>query len=143
VNLHEPDELLGIWHRRQLDADIPRVRPVAHQAIDTGARVIGISESVSLSSAWALCWMDGSLLREAQSARERRIRIIGTLVKDATAAPGREPPTFFPVFDARETSAAIGPALRELWERYPHLVSNTWFLHDRDTGLIGARRLGA
>lgn len=148
----EGDEVLGIWLRRELDADLPVWLSLG--AIGACARLEGkcgeaplarglteeaggIRESFSLSGLWSLCWMDGPCLREAQSARQRRNRILDALVKDAAMEPG----AFLPIFDATETSDAVEAMLKELRAQHPELISATWFIGDRDRGrgLIGSR----
>ena len=155
----ETDEVLGIWLRRELDADLPawlwfdrkvgagvRVDSLAGEtASRLGPReaAVGILESFSLSGLWTLCWIDGTLLREAQSSAERRRGILDAVWSTASASQSPcEPRTFFPVFTARDASDSIGATMRELQDHYPKLVGGTWFVDDREREIVYANGAG-
>ena len=155
----ETDEVLGIWLRRELDADLPAWRWFDRE-VGAGVRVdslpgetaaglgpreaaVGILESFSLSGLWTLCWIDGTLLREAQSSAERRRGILDAVLSTASASQSPcEPGTFFPVFGAVDASDSIDATMRELQEHYPKLIGGTWFIDDRDRGLVSAKGVG-
>ena len=156
----ETDEVLGIWLRRELDADLPAwlwfdrelgagVRVDSLPAGEAASRLspreaaVGILESFSLSGLWTLCWIDGTLLREAPSSAERRRRILDAVLSTAAASQSPcEPGTFFPVFGASDGSDSIDATMRELQEHYPKLIGGTWFIDDRDRGLVSAKGAG-
>ena len=144
----EGDEVLGIWARRELELNLPVWLSVDR---DLGARVqlegrsgnggatrgldeaaVGIRESFSLSGRWSLCWIDGTLLREAASAKERRTRILDALMTDVEPQEG----AFFPVFEAAKTSNAVAGVLKELRARYPNLIAPIWFFDDPQRGIV-------
>ena len=152
----ETDEVLGIWLRRELDADLPawlwfdrelgagvRVDSLPGEtASQLGPREagVGILESFSLSGLCTLCWIDGTLLREAPSSAERRRRILDAVLSTAAASQSPcEPGTFFPVLGASDGSDSIDATMRELQEHYPKLISGTRFIDDRERGLVSAR----
>jgi hypothetical protein len=150
----EVDEVLGLWLRRELDADLPawlwldrerglgmRVDAPAGETPGQGPREadVGVRESFSLSGLWSLCWIDGTLLRESKSPEERRRRILDALVRDAAAEAASQPGAFFPVFEATEPLDLVDENLRQLRDRYPHLVGGRWFVDDRERGIVGPR----
>ena len=118
----EVDEVLGIWVRGELDADL-------------GEAPVGIRESISLSGLWSLSWIDGAFLKDAKTARERRNRILDGLVKDSAT----QPRAFSPVFDATETSDGVEAMLQELRAKHPDLISTTWFIDEWEQGLMDPR----
>lgn len=136
----EADEVLGIWLRPQLDADLPTWFRDGGE-LGAGARIgvqrpteatVGVRESFSLSGLWSLCWIDGTVLREAKSANERRNRIVGALVSAAERQPG----AFLPVFHETESTQTIGAMLQDLRVRHPDLIPENWFLDHRERGLV-------
>lgn len=145
----EVDEVLGIWLRRELDADLPAWLWINRElgagvqldgsdgedvlAPRLAATAVGIRESFSLSGLWSLCWIDGTFLEKAKTARERRNQILESLVKEGARGAGE----FFPVFDATETSDSIEATLQALRAEHPSLISKTWFSDDREQGLVG------
>ncbi len=150
VKPREFDEVLGLWLRRELDADLPtwiwpapesragvRVGDDPVDASGPGPRetAVGIREAFSLLGLWSLCWIDGTLLREAKNPGERRLRLLESLATDAAPRASR-PGAFFPVFEATEPSGSIEPIMRELGDRFPHLVGGRWFVDDRELGLL-------
>lgn len=156
----ETDEVLGIWLRRELDADLPawlwfdrelgagvRVDSLPGEtASQLGPReaAVGILESFSLSGLCTLCWIDGTLLREAQSSAERRRGILDAVLSTASASQSPcEPGTFFPVFGASDASDSIDAIMRELQDHYPKLIGGTWFVDDRERGIVSATEAGA
>lgn len=123
------DEVLGIWVKSDLDAELP-AWPWVH-------RELGIRESFSLSGIWTLCWFDGSLLRSASTSAERRDAILRTLVHAAsTSGSSTERGAFFPVFGADEPAEHVEAAVRELGARFPHLIGARWFRDDRARGIV-------
>ncbi len=155
----ETDEILGIWLRLELDADLPawlwfdrelgagvRVDSLPREpASGLGSReaAVGVLESFSLSGLWTLCWIDGTLLREAQSSTERRRRILDAVSSTASASQSPcEPGRFFPVFAASDASNSIDATMRELQDHYPKLIGGTWFIDDRDRECVSAKGVG-
>ena len=155
----ETDEVLGIWLRRELDADLPawlwfdrevragvRVDSLPGEtASQLGPREagVGILESFSLSGLCTLCWIDGTPLREARSSAERRRGILDVVSSTAAASQSPcEPGTFFPVFGARDASDSIDAMMRELQNHYPKLISGTWFVDDWERGVVSATGAG-
>lgn len=101
---------------------------------------MALQESFSLSGLWTLCWIDGAALREARSPDERRRKILDAFSGQASGPrPPSEVGTFFPVFDAAETSDSIDSAMRELQDHYPGIVGETWFVDHRERGIVSAR----
>ena len=47
--------------------------------------------------------------------------------------------TFFPVFAAADAVESIKATMSELENRYPQMIGGTWFLHDRERGIVPAR----
>ncbi len=149
-------EVLGIWLKRELEAGLP-TWPSSCAELGTGVPVnsqagaiaadplggeaaAGIRESFSLLGIWTLCCMDGAILREAESPRERRRRILDALLSTSAAARSSgEPGTFFPVFGATEASDSIAATMRELRERYPQLIGGTSFVDDESGGIVSER----
>lgn len=147
------DEVLGVLLRAELDAGLPRwpsfdgecvggVPPYAHAMEGSSTRLpsagdFGIRESLSISGLWSLCWIDGTTIQEAKDCSERRARILEVLVPYATYGDDNGSGGFFPVFDASESSDAIGVTLRALRRRYPRVVAGAWFVHDRQVGILG------
>jgi len=136
----ESDEVLGIWLRRELDAELPAWFWFDREL---GAAAVGILESFSLSGLWTLCRFDGIVLRKALSSAERRRVILAAVSSTASSArSSREPETFFPVFGASDASDCIGATMRELQDHYPKLVGGTWFVDDRERGIVSAKGAG-
>ena len=141
----EADEVLGIWLRRELDADLPAWLWLDRELGDTskvspGESGVGIRESFSLSGLWTLCWVDGTLLRTAHSATERRRTILDSLVGAASASRSLgATETFFPVFAAVDAVESIKATMSELEDRYPQMIGGTWFVDDRVRGIVPAR----
>ena len=148
------DEILGIWLRRELDADLPawlwldRDRgagmsievPGDTSKVSLGESGVGIRESFSLSGLWTLCWIDGTLLRTAHSPTERRRTILDSLWGTASASQSSSATeTFFPVFAAADAVESIKATMSELEDRYPQLLGGTWFLDDRERGIVPAQ----
>ena len=147
----EADEVLGIWLRRELDADLPawldRDRgaglsidvPRDTSKVSVEESGVGIRESFSLSGLWTLCWVDGTFLSTAHSAAERRRIILDSLLGTASASRSSSATEkFFPVFAAGDSVESIKATMSELAERYPQ-ISGTWFLDDRERGIVPAR----
>ena len=130
----EADDVLGIWLRRELDADVPTSK------VSLGESGVGIRESFSLSGLWTLCWIDGTRLSTAHSATERRRTILDSLLGTASASRSSSTTeTFFPVFAAVDAVGSIKATLSELEDRYPQLLGGTWFLDDRECGIVPAQ----
>ncbi|USY19852.1 hypothetical protein NE857_32275 [Nocardiopsis exhalans] len=130
------NRLLGVWIRPELEAGLP-----VSYAEDTDAapsqshtgKAVWIERSFSLAGIWTLCWMDGPALRETPDPFEWQNRILDSLVAGPVPEPG-SPEVFVPVFaegDAVETSMT---ALRA---RQPHLITEHWYVHDREHGIVG------
>ena len=122
---YEEDEVLGVWLRRELEADLP-----------------GIRESFSRSGMWTLCWINHALLSTALSATERRRITLDSLLAVASASRGRSSSaakTFFPVFAAADADDAIKASMSELQDRHPQTIGETWFLDDGERGIVPAR----
>ena len=150
----EADEVLGIWLRRELDADLPAWLwfdrelgagvsidvPEDTSKVSPGESGVGIRESFSLSGLWTLCWIDGTLLRTAHSATERRRTILDSFLGPASA-PRSSSATemFFPVFAAADAVESIKTTMSELAVRYPQLIGGTWFLSDLERGIVPAQ----
>jgi len=151
----ETDEVLGIWLRRDLDADLAawlwldRDRG-ADISIDVaedpskgspGESGVGIRESFSLSGLWTLCWIDRTLLRTAHSATERRRTILDSLLGNAYASRfSSATETFFPVFAGVDAIESIKATMLELGNRYPKMIGETWFLDHHESGIVPAQR---
>ena len=150
----EADEVFGIWLRRELDADLPAWLwldrelgagmsidiPGDTSKVSLGRSGVGIRESFSRSGLWTLCWIDGTLLSTAHSATERRRTILDSLLGTASASrPSSATETFFPVFAAADAVESIKATMSELEDRYPQMIGGTWFLDDRDRGIVPAR----
>ena len=150
----EADEVLGIWLRRELDADLPAwLWPDRHRgagmSIDVhggssgvapGESGVGIRESFSRSGLWTLCWIDGTLLSTVHSATERRRTILDSLSGTSSASPSSSATeTFFPVFAAADAAESIKATMSELEDRYPQMIGGTWFLDDRKRGIVPAQ----
>ena len=150
----EADEVLGIWLRRELDADLPawlwldRDRgagtsidvPRDTSTVSLGESGVGIRESFSRSGLWTLCWIDGTLLSTAHSATGRRRTILDSLLGTASASrPSSATETFFPVFAAADAVESIKATMSELEDRYPQMIGGTRFLDDRERGIVPAR----
>jgi len=133
----EVDEVLGIWVRSELDADLPAWLWLGEgvPASSLAEAPVGIRESISLSGLWSLSWIDGAFLKDAKTARERRNRILDGLVKDSAT----QPRAFSPVFDATETSEGVEAMLQELRAKHPDLISTTWFIDEWEQGLMDPR----
>ena len=149
----EADEVLGIWLRRELDADLPAWLCVdrelgAGMSIDVpgdtskvspGESGVGIRESFSLSGLWTLCWIDGTLLRTTHSATERRRTILDSLLATASASRSSSATeTFFPVFAAADAVESTKATMSELADRYPQMIGGTWFVDYRVRGIVAA-----
>jgi len=150
----EADEVLGIWLRCELDADLPawlwldRDRgagmsidvPGDTSKVSSGESGVGIRESFSRSGLWTLCWIVGTLLSTAHSATERRRTILDSLLGTASASrPSSATETFFPVFTAADAVESIKATMSELEDRYPQMIGGTWFLDDRERGIVPAQ----
>ena len=150
----EADEVLGVWLRRELDADLPawlwldRDRgagtsidvPRDTSKVRLGESGVGIRESFSRSGLWTLCWIDGTLLSTAHSATERRRTILDSLLGTASASRSSSATeTFFPVFAAVDAVESIKTTMSELAARYPQMIGGTWFVDDRVRGIVPAQ----
>lgn len=149
----EADEVLGVWLRRELDAHLPAWPwfdrelgagrsidvPGASSKVSPGESGVGIRESFSLSGLWALCWIDGTLLSTAHSATERRRTILDSLLGATSASRSSATETFFPVFAAADAVESIEATMREFKDRYPQIVGGTWFVDDRERGIVPAQ----
>ncbi|MCK9868789.1 hypothetical protein MRI28_03840 [Nocardiopsis dassonvillei] len=129
------NRLLGLWIRPELEAGLPVLLPGAADVTPTQppSEAVGIERSFSLAGIWTLCWTDGPALRETQDPFELRNRILDALVADAAPEPA-VPEAFVPVFaedDAVETSMAA------LQARYPRLITEHWYVDDRERGIVG------
>ena len=146
---HETDEILGIWLRRELDADLPawlmlepaiessksRERRVGRR-LGSGEASLGIRGSVSISQLWALCQLDGKLLCTTNSAAERRCKVLDYFLQARSASPcSGDKPVFFAVTEA---GPSIKSTVRKLQESYPRIVGRTWFIDDPESGLSAA-----
>ena len=117
--------VVGIWLKRDLDAELPAwpwaddrqlgagliVGPPDKRSaskIAMGEAGLGIRESFSISGIWTLCWIDGTLFRSAQGSAERRNAVLRTLVDTARASSQNG--AFFPVFGARKALPAQIPS---------------------------------
>jgi hypothetical protein len=148
----EVDEVLGLWLRRELDADLPawlgldrerelgmRVDAPAGETPGQGpGKDVAVREYCSLSGLWGRCRIDGPLPRESESPEERR-RVLDALARDAAAEAARKPGASFPVFEATEPLDLVDENLRQLRDRYPYLVGGRWFVADRERGIVGPR----
>jgi len=150
----EADELLGVWLRRELDADLPTWLwfdrelgagmssdvPEDASKVGLGESGVGIRESFSLSGLWTLCWIDGTLLRtaHAHSAAERRIVLDSILGAASASRSSSATETFFPVFAAADAVESIKATMSDLEDRYPRMIGGTWFLDDRERGIVPA-----
>ncbi len=155
----ETDEVLGIWLRRELDEDLPASLGLDRELgagvmVDSLAKenasrlglreaTVSILESFSLSGLWTLCWIDGTLLQQAPSPSERRLRILDAVLNTVAASQSPcELGAFFPVFGASDASDSIGATMRELQHHYPKLIGGAWFVDDRERGLVSAKGAG-
>jgi len=134
----EADEVIGIWLRRELDADLPDWLCLDRELGVPRDADVGIRASLSLSGLWTLCWIDGGLLRTAHSATERRRAIFDSLLGTAQSANATK--TFFPVFAAVDAVESIKANMLVLEDRYPQMIGGTWFLDDWERGIVPARR---
>ena len=149
----EADEVLGIWLRRELDADLPAWLWLDRE-LEAGVSVdvpgdaskvspeadVGIRESFSLSGLWTLCRIDGTLLGTAHTATERRRTILDSLLGTTSASQSSSATeTFFPVFAAADAVESIKVTMRELQDRYPQIIGGTWFVDDRERGIVRAQ----
>lgn len=142
------DALLGIWIRRELDADLPTLFPCGEHVQTCGCAVgdptegrppavpVGIRTSSSVSGLWSLCWLDGSALREAHNPHQRRRLILDVLVQGAAPAASL-PGAFFPVFAHTDSRDTVHATLTELGSRYPRLVATHWYIDDPEQGISG------
>lgn len=137
------DALLGIWVRRELDADLPALCPGDHCGTDTvegssggdpSMVPVGIRTSSAVSGLWSMCWLDGPALRDAHDPHQRRRRILDLLVQPA-AAGCSTPGEFFPVFARSDSRESIDAHLTELGSRYPDLVASQWYVDDPERGI--------
>lgn len=147
---HEADEILGIWLRRELDADLPAwlmLEPAIESGESREGRVgrplgeasLGIRESVSISQLWTLCQIDGTLLSRADSAAERRRTILDYFVRASSASQSSgDKAIFFAVFAVTDADLSIRSTVRELQNSYPKIVGRTWFIDDPEFGLAAA-----
>jgi len=135
----DADEVLGIWLRRDLDVDLAIEVP-GDPSPTPEEFGVGIRESFSLSELWTLCWIDGTLLRTAHSATERRRTILDSLLLTGDASRfSSASQTFFPVFAGVDAVEFIRATMSELENRYPDMIGGTWFLDDRESGIVPAR----
>ena len=105
-----------------------------------GESGVGIRESFSRSGLWTLCRIDGTLLGTAHTATERRRTILDSLLGTASASwPSSAAETFFPIFAADDAVESIRATMSELEDRYPQMIGGTWFLDDRERGIVPAR----
>ena len=150
----EADEVLGVWLRREIDAHLPAWPWFDRELgagmsfdvsrdtskVSPGESGVGIRESFSLSGLWALCWIDGTLLSTAHSATQRRRTILDSLLGTASASQSSiATETFFPVFAAADAVESIKATMREIKDRYPQIVGGTWFVDDRERGIVPAQ----
>ena len=150
----ETDDVVGIWLKRDLDAELP-AWPWADRQLGAGLLVgpldkrsaseiamgeagLGIRESFSISGIWTLCWIDGTLFRSAQGSAERRNAVLGTLVDTARASSQNG--AFFPVFGAGDPVEHAEATMSELEDRYPNLIGATWFVDERERGIVPAEQ---
>jgi hypothetical protein len=147
-------EVLAIWLRRELDADLPAWLwlgrelgagvsvdvPGDASKISPGEAGVGVRESFSLSGLWTLCRIDGTLLGTAHTATERRRTILDSLLGTTSASQSSSATeTFFPVFAAADAVESIKVTMRELQDRYPQIIGGTWFVDDRERGIVCAQ----
>lgn len=150
----EVDEVLGIWLRRELDADLPAwLWPArdrgAGMSIDVyggtsnvapGESGVSIRASFSCSGLWTLCWIDGTRVSTVHSATVRQRTILDSLLGTACARRNSSATeTFFPVFAAADAAESIKATMSELEDRYPQMIGGTWFLDDRERGIVPAQ----
>ena len=150
----EADDVLGIWLRRELDADLPAWIwfdrelgagvsidvPGDTSKVSLGEAGVGIRESFSLSGLWTLGWIDGTRLSTAHSATERRRTILDSLLSTASASRSSSAmKTFFPVFAAADAVESIKTTMSELEACYPQRIGRTWFVDDRVRGIVPAQ----
>ncbi len=142
----EADEALGIWLRRELDADLlawpwlDREVGAGMSMVSPGTSGVGIRESFSSSGLWTLCWIDGTILRTAHSATERRRTILDSFSCTTSASRSSSATeTFFPVFAAADAVESIKATMSELEDRYPQMIGGTWFVDDRGRGIVPAQ----
>ncbi|BBG01202.1 hypothetical protein C8E95_6422 [Pseudonocardia autotrophica] len=140
------DTLLGIWIRRELDADLPTLFPCGERRQTCGCAVddppeerlpevpVGIRTSSSVSGLWSLCWLGGPALREAHNPHQRRHRVLDFLVQGAAPAASL-PGAFFPVFAHTDSDHTVNA--NQLRSRYPHLVATHWYIDDPEQGISG------
>ena len=153
----EADEVIGIWLRRELDADLPTWRwrnrgfgagvsvdvPGAATRNGPGKAGVGVRESFSLSGSWTLCWIDGTFVRTAHSAAERRRISLDALLGNAYASPSRSAAeAFFPVFAAADALESIAASMLEIHDRYPQIIAGTWFVDDPERGIVPVQEAG-
>lgn len=80
------------------------------------------------------------ILSTAHSATERRRIILDSLLGTPSASrPSSATETFFPVFAAADAVESIKETMSELENRYPQMIGGTWFLDDRERGIVPAR----
>lgn len=147
----DPDQrnaLLGIWVRRELDADLPTLFACSERVQICGCTVgdptegrppvapVGIRTSTSVSGLWALCWLDGPALSEAHNPHQRRRQILDVLVQGAVP-PASLPGAIFPVFAHTDSRDTLDANLTDLRSRYPHLVATHWYIDDPELGIGG------
>ena len=150
----ETDQVLGIWLRRELEADLPAWLwldrelgagvsievPGDPSKVSPGKSGVGIRESFSRSGLWTLCWIDGTPLTRAHCATERRRTILDSFLGTAPAwRPSRATETFFPVFAAVDAVESIKATMSELEDRYPQMIGGSWFVDDRMRGIVPAQ----
>lgn len=75
---------------------------------------------------------------EAATVRQRTIldSLLGTACARRNSSATE---TFFPVFAAGDAAESIKATMSELEDRYPQMIGGTWFLDDRDRGIVPAQ----
>lgn len=142
--LEQDDEILAVCLKGDLDAGLPIWHLADHELGQTPVRVcatrgavagVGIRESFSLSGIWAVCWVDGPLLRTARNSAARREALLRMLV-DAPFPLGSsaESGVVFPVFGA--DVECVEAEVRALKARYPRLIGSRWYRDDRMRGIV-------
>jgi len=135
------DEVLGLWLRRELGADLP-MWPLdpATSTLDR-ADGLGVRESFSLSGIWSMCWIDGTLMSACQSTKERRCRVVDMLsrVTSGRSTTGNLG-VFLPVVDGAQDTESIEETLAELRARFTGLIGDAWLVDDPKAGLADPRR---
>ncbi len=135
------DEVLGLWLRRALDAELPMwpLNPTT-STLDRADGSVGVRESFSLSGIWSMCWIDGTLVSACQSTKERRCRVVDMLSTATSGSSTRGTPgVFLPVVDAAQDIESIEETLAELRARFTGQIGDTWLVDDPMAGLSSLR----